>query len=179
MKDSILTFGASSSGNSINAQLAKYAANELDDVNVNFIDLNDFDMPIYSIDRENDSGIPPHAVEFKKMIRESNAIIISFAEHNGSYTAAFKNLMDWTSRIEGKLWESKPMLLLSASPGGRGGATVLQSALTYFPYMGAHIVDSLSISRFYQNFSEGGMTNSELKALLKSKIEKLQKIIKS
>ncbi len=123
MNDSILTFGASLSRNSINAQLARYAANQLVDVNVNFIDLNYFDMSIYSIYRENDSGIHPHAVEFKKLIRESNAIIISFAEHNGSYTAAFKNLMDWISRIEGKLWESKPMLLLSTSPGGRGGAT--------------------------------------------------------
>ena len=179
MKDSILTFGASSSKSSINAQLARYVAKQFDDINVNFIDLNDFDMPIYSIDRENDSGIHPHAIEFKKLITESKAIIISFAEHNGSYTAAFKNLMDWTSRIEGKLWESKPMLLLSTSPGGRGGATVLQSAITYFPYMGAHIVDSLSIPRFYQNFSEGGVTDSELNTTLKSKIEKLQEIIKS
>lgn len=178
MKDYILAFGASSSKTSINAQFARYVAGQLDNFDVNFIDLNDFEMPIYSIDRESNDGIHARAIEFKKLVKESRAVVISFAEHNGSYTSAFKNVMDWTSRIEGKLWEEKPMLLLSSSPGGRGGATVLQSALTYFPYMGAQIIDSMSLPKFHQNFSkDDGLTNPELKAELKGKIEKLKEII--
>jgi len=54
----ILSFGASNSSTSINVQLARYATRGLSGVDINFIDINDFEMPIYSIDREKESGIP-------------------------------------------------------------------------------------------------------------------------
>ena len=47
-------------------------------------------MPIFSIGKQNATGIPKEALDFKKHISNSDAIIISFAEHNGSYTSAFK-----------------------------------------------------------------------------------------
>ena len=91
----ILAFGASNSRNSINKQLVTYAAGQLTDVEVLLLDLNDFEMPIYSIDREKESGIPELAQQFKQHILDADGILISFAEHNGAYTAAFKNVMDW------------------------------------------------------------------------------------
>ena len=57
----IVAFGASSSKKSINKDLATYAASVIEDVNVLILDLNDFEMPIYSIDYENDNGIPDKA----------------------------------------------------------------------------------------------------------------------
>ena len=54
----ILAFGASNSKQSINKKLAKFAADQVADAAVQFLDLNDFEMPIYSIDRQNESGIP-------------------------------------------------------------------------------------------------------------------------
>ena len=96
----ILAFGASNSRNSINKKLASYAAMQIENADVELIDLNDFEMPIYGIDKENEDGIPQLAYKFKEHILNSDAIVISFAEHNGAYTAAFKNVFDWISRIE-------------------------------------------------------------------------------
>jgi len=99
MTKKILAFGASNSKASINKQLANYAANQLTEVEVTLLDLNDFEMPIYSIDREQAGGIPQLAKDFKQQIQEADGILISFAEHNGAYTAAFKNIYDWMSGI--------------------------------------------------------------------------------
>ena len=73
----IVAFGASSSKNSINKKLASYVANKITAEDVNIIDLNDFEMPIYSEDRHAEDGIPQKAYEFKKLINESDGIIIS------------------------------------------------------------------------------------------------------
>ena len=96
----ILSFGASNASNSINVQLARFATTYFSEYEINFIDLNEYEMPIFSIDREEQSGVPDPAHRFKDHIRRADGILISFAEHNGSYSVAFKNVMDWASRIE-------------------------------------------------------------------------------
>ena len=86
------------------------------------------------------------------------------AEHNGAYSSAFKNILDWSSRIDAKTFQQKPMLLLATSPGARGGKTVLEIAKNYFPYQGADIKGSYSLPSFNANFDpEIGITNEELK----------------
>lgn len=160
----VVCFGASTSKNSINKQLASYVGSLLEGADIDLLDLNDFEAPLYSIDREAENGIPEIILQFKQKIKDSSGVIISFAEHNGAYTAAFKNIMDWTSRIEGKLWEDKPYLLLATSPGGRGGINVLNLASNTFPHMGAQVVGQFSLPSFKQNFSEeDGIKDAELK----------------
>jgi len=168
----VVAFGASSSKKSINKNLATWAASTVSDAEVTILDLNDFEMPIYSIDRQENGGIPQAAKDFKKYIVQADGIIISFSEHNGTYTAAFKNILDWVSRLEGMLWEERPMLLLSTSPGGNGAATVLASAVAAFPYLKGKVVGSLAIPFYGKNFTvEDGITDQklagELQALIK------------
>ena len=132
---------------------------------VQVLDLNDYEMPIYSIDREQESGIPQLAHDFKKVLGDSDGIVISFAEHNGSYSVAFKNVMDWMSRIDRDVWSSKPMMLLATSPGGRGGQSVLNLAVNGFKFMNQNKQVSFSLPSFQQNFSEDeGITDAGLKA---------------
>lgn len=160
----ILAFGASSSSSSINQKLAAYTAQQIDHSTVTLADLNDFEMPIYSIDKEKEHGIPEAAVQFKNLIAVADGIVISFAEHNGSYSAAFKNILDWVSRLEGKAWRDKPMLLMATSPGGRGGQTVLEQAVGRFPFMGGQVAATFSLPSFHQNFSaEEGIKDETLK----------------
>lgn len=159
----ILVFGASNSKNSINKQLALYAASHLQNHDINAVDLNDFEMPLYGIDREKASGIPEKAQLFKTQIRKSDGIIISFAEHNGSYSTAFKNTLDWVSRIEKDVWLDKPMFLMATSPGKRGGQNVLSQATTYFPFMKGNVAARFSLPSFGQHFSAAaGITNEEM-----------------
>ncbi|PIA77760.1 NADPH-dependent FMN reductase [Gaetbulibacter sp. 4G1] len=158
----IIAFAGSNSKNSINKQLAEYAANLVNGVKVKVLDLNDFELPLYGIDYEIEHGIPDNANKFLDNIKSSDGIILSLAEHNGAYSTVFKNIFDWMSRIDGKLWSEKPMLLMATSPGARGGATVLEIAKGRFPYMGGNIVADFSFPSFSANFSEGKISNKEL-----------------
>lgn len=167
----ILAFGASTSSTSINRQLANYAAGKVPGAVVTDLDLRTFSLPIYSSDEETANGIPPDAQAFKDLILSHDAIVLSLAEHNGSYSAAFKNLYDWVSRIDQKVWAGKPMLLLASSPGGRGGATVLDAAQATFPRMGAELKATFSLPSFYDNFTPDGIKDAALAAGLNAAIE--------
>jgi NAD(P)H-dependent FMN reductase len=170
----ILAFGASTSSSSINRQLANHAASLIPGASVTQLNLRDYSLPIYSSDEEETNGIPADAHAFLAAIREHDAIVVSLAEHNGSYAAAFKNLYDWTSRIETKLWSDKPMLLMASSPGGRGGASVLEAAKATFPRMGADLKASFSLPSFYDNYSaEEGISDAALDAELKAAVAKM------
>lgn len=172
----VLAFAASNSKNSINKQLATYAAGLIPNATVEVLDINDYEMPIFSEDREKELGQPLKAQQFFKKLGDADAIVISYAEHNGSYTAAFKNLFDWTSRIDMKVYQNKPMIILSTSPGPRGARTVLNAAVNSAPHFAANVIGNLSVPSFYDNFNvdEQILKNSDLIKELQSIIEKIK-----
>ncbi len=174
MIKNIVTIGGSSSRKSINKMLAEHVGKMIDNVELTKVDLNDYELPIFSVDLENEKGFPNAATELNKVIKNADGFVISLAEHNGAYSAAFKNAFDWLSRIEGKVWRDKPMLLLSTSPGARGGQTVLDIALGRFPYMGGNIVGSMSFPSFYDNFKEDEIVDATLKANVKKLVGKFE-----
>ncbi|MFI0428990.1 NADPH-dependent FMN reductase [Mariniflexile sp. HMF6888] len=166
----IIVFAGTNSRESINKKLATYASGFVDNVSIDILDLNDFEMPLFGVDLEKEKGIPENAHKFLDLIKASDGIIVSLAEHNGAYSTAFKNIFDWMSRIDGKLWNNKPMLLMATSPGARGGASVLEIAKSRFPFMGGNIVSEFSLPSFGENFKEGkivdpGLYSSLLKAI--------------
>ena len=174
----VIAFGASNSKKSINQHFAKTAAGLLDQnqIEVEALDLNDYEMPIFGIDREMEEGIPQLAKDFKQKMIDADGIIISFAEHNSSYSTAFKNIFDWISRIEQDIWHNTPMLLLSTSPGGRGGMTVLQSAYDRFSRSNENVVGKLSLPFFQKNLGEHSeLQDEEIAAELKQLIGDLEK----
>lgn len=168
----IIAFAGSNSTTSINKQLAIYAASLVGDTEVVILDLNDFDLPLYSMNIELSEGIPKDAHKFLEIIKSTDGIVLSLAEHNGTYATVFKNLFDWMSRIDGKLWSDKPMLLMATSSGARGGATGLEIAQSRFGYMGGNIVGSFSLPSFNDNFYDGKITNSELNNQLLEEVVK-------
>lgn len=168
----ILAFAASNSRQSINKQLVTHAAEvfkaEIKPISeIEIIDLNAYEMPIYSIDRENETGIPQLARDFLDKIGGADALLISFAEHNGLYTAAFKNIFDWTSRLEKNVYQDKPIIIMSTSPGGRGGANVMKIALDGIPCFGGDIRASFTVGKFGENFQNGKLVNSDLAKTLR------------
>jgi NAD(P)H-dependent FMN reductase len=148
----VLAFAASNSRQSINRTLVNHATERLGTLmpgaEVELLDIHDYEMPIYSIDRERETGVPAPAQDFFARIGRADAVILSFAEHNGSVTAAWKNVFDWTSRIEMKLWQGRPMVLLAASPGRRAGAGVLDSQEALAPHFGGEVRGRLGIGRW-------------------------------
>ncbi len=174
----ILAFAGSTSSTSRNRELVKYVLKSFKDDEINLIDLNDYEMPIFSVDREK-KGYPEEAKKFLKNIEECDAIICSLAEHNKIYSAAFKNIYDWASRIEVKVWQGKPMFLMATSPGGFGGGNVLEHAKKFFPGFGADIKETFSLQKFDENFDleKGEISNKEFAKELQEKIEDFKKIL--
>lgn len=171
----IIAFAGTNSKQSINKQLATYAISSIEDIEPKILDLNDYELPLYGVDLENKHGIPENALNFLEQIKATDGIILSLAEHNGAYSSVFKNIFDWMSRIDGKLWSNKPMLLMATSPGARGGASVLEIAKNRFPFMGGNIVAEFSLPNFGNNFKDGKIINEDLNSELIAKVEVLKK----
>ncbi len=167
----IIAFAGSNSKQSINKQLATYASSLVEEVKVTILDLNDFELPIFGVDLEAEIGQPENAHKFLNQIKSADGIIVSLAENNGAYSAVFKNLLDWMSRIEGKTFFGKPMLLMSTSPGGRGGQSVLEIAKNRFPRHDANIIADFSLPSFRTNFSNGKIVDDNLDKELREKVK--------
>lgn len=165
----IIAFGGSPSKNSINKKLATYAASLFENAEVEVLDLNDYQMPLFSVDIEKEIGQHSLAKAFLAKIATADILVVSLAENNGNYSAAFKNVFDWCSRIGAKVFQEKPMLLMATSPGGRGGASVLEIAKNAFPRYGADVKATFSLPSFDANFDveKGKISNKELDTQLK------------
>jgi NAD(P)H-dependent FMN reductase len=174
----LLAFAASNSSKSINKRLVAYAASLVEDAEVEVLDLNDYELPLFSEDREAELGHPELAQAFLAKLAASDAVMISFAEHNGAYTAAYKNLFDWVSRPGKKVFQDKPLVLLSTSPGARGGASVLAAAVSSAPFFAGHVKASLAIPNFYENFDvvSGTLRNAELNTRLAEAVSQLREL---
>jgi len=171
----IITIAGSNSQNSINKSLLLYTSNFLENVEIISIDLNDYVLPMYGVDFENENGIPTAVKKLNELLDNADGFILALAEHNGTYTAVFKNTLDWLSRANIKVWRDKPTFLMATSPGGRGGTTVLQAAVSYFPFLGANVIADFSLPSFFDNFSEAGISNADLKEDLTQKVQLFEK----
>jgi NAD(P)H-dependent FMN reductase len=135
-------------------------------------------MPIYSIDIEKGTGIPEVVYQFKANIEKADGIIISFAEHNGHYTAVFKNIFDWLTRINRNVWQNKPMFLLAAAPGSRGAKKVLEAAVIDMGRKGGDIVGVFSLPSIWDNFNENdGITDPNLKNAFEEQLSRFRKAL--
>ena len=138
----ILAFPASKSRNSINrspgesaaARLRSHASGEAE---VEFVDPDDFETPIHSIDRETGDGILQAARTFHDGIGATDAVPVYFAGQVGSVTAAWKNILDRMSRIDAKVRQHKPVAMPAAAPDTRSGAGVPGGRKETAPFFGA------------------------------------------
>ena len=172
----ILAFAGSTSSASINKKLAIFAAENLENTSFDVIDLRDFTLPIYSEDEEK-NGFPEDAKKFSSLLDNYDGFILSLAEHNGSYAAAFKNIFDWSSRVEATIFRDKPLLLMATSPGARGGQSVLETGTERFSRMGAKELIPFSFPSFYENFKDGKVINEQLLNALKEQVSEFENAV--
>ncbi len=161
----------SNSQKSINKRLLSYTSGLLENVEIISIDLNDYVLPIYGVDFEDENGIPTAIKRLSELFDKADGFIIALAEHNGTYTAVFKNTLDWLSRVSLQIWRDKPMLLMATSPGGQGGTSVLHTAVTSFPYLGGNVVADFSLPSFFENFSNDEVSNAVFREGLAQKLQ--------
>lgn len=160
----IIAFAGSNSKKSINKKLATYVSHLFENATIEVLDLNDFALPVFGVDLEAEIGQPQLAKDFLDKLATADIIVMSLAENNGSYSTAFKNTFDWASRQYKDVFQQKPMLLMATSPGGRGGASVLELAKNNLPRYGANIKAVFSLPSFNENFDieHNRISNPEL-----------------
>lgn len=177
----ILTFSGSSRKDSSNLKLIRQTNNILQGKNIVFthINLAEFNLPIYDGDLEQNNGLPENAGKLQEILSQHTALIISSPEYNGSFTPLLKNTIDWISRpllsnpkVSGvTLFQNKPVLIISASPGALGGLRGLRHLRELLTNLGSIVIPSqLALGQAYQQFSEAGelIDASQLKSLTKS-----------
>lgn len=171
----VIAFGASTSSTSINKALATYTANLIDGAQVQVLDINNYNVPMFSEDLEKEIGQAEGAQGFLRDLAEADAFVISFAEHNGYYPAAYKNLFDWASRIDREMFKNKPAVYLATSPGPGGATSVLAAAAGSAQFFGGNVKATVSVPSFYDNFDveNGQVTNDEVAAQLKEAVATL------
>ncbi|WPC74871.1 NADPH-dependent FMN reductase [Vibrio porteresiae] len=171
----VIAYGASTSSTSINKALATYAAKQIDGAEVTVLDINSYSVPMFTEDKEKEIGHAEGAQAFLNDIAQADALVISFAEHNGHYPAAYKNLFDWATRIDRNVFKDIPAVYLATSPGPGGAKSVLAAATGSAPFFGGNVKDSVSIPAFYDNFNveKGEVTNPEIAAQIKAAVAKL------
>lgn len=173
----ILAFAGSISSDSINKKLVNWAVSHFENAEIETLDLIDYEMPLFSSDREREIGVHPLAQKFADKIDGSDLIVMSLAEYNSAYTGAFKNTFDWVSRIkERKHFGDKPVFLLSTAPGPGGGKNVSEIFMKRAPFSGANIITNFVLPKFKETFEEGkGIVDEEKKAEFFEKLELVKK----
>lgn len=140
------------------------------EVEVEVIDLADYEMPGYNQDVE-DKGMPEVVEKFKAKIKEADGLIISSPEYNHSIPGVLKNVFDWASRKTPELkdvFKGKPVGLITSSDGGFGGVRAAIAWLPIFKTLGLVVYpDQQPVPRAQDSFDENGkITDSKLKEKL-------------
>ncbi|MCI5059242.1 MAG: NAD(P)H-dependent oxidoreductase [Flavobacteriales bacterium] len=173
----VIAFSGSNSSKSINQTLVRIVAPLFETSEVEILNIRDFSAPIYGIDEEEQNGFPASMIQFKKKMDSADGYLISVPEHNGSMPAAFKSLLDWLSRMGGKIFQEKPVLFLGTSPGGRGAASVLKHIQDIMPYRGAKIVGIYGVSNFHDKISNDELIDQDDLTNIKTLITDLENAI--
>ncbi|OKY25139.1 MULTISPECIES: NADPH-dependent FMN reductase [Thalassotalea] len=155
----VLAFSGSNHSQSINQTLVTLAAEKFTSHEVTIIDLNEYEMPLYGLDVQ-EQGFPDSAIQLRELMSDYDALVIASPEHNGSMPAFLKNVIDWLSRLTtpGKPFfgdKIKPVLLMSTSPGATGGATNLKHMAELMPWWGGDVKDTYSLGGFYDKYADG------------------------
>ena len=114
---------------SFNRSLVRYVGSymaEVGNVKINEVNLGEINLPMFSEDDVTANGVPSNVIDFKRVLMDADAVLVSSPEYNGSLTGALKNAIDWASSPgEGEkplaCFRGKVCGLLSASPGAIGG----------------------------------------------------------
>jgi len=97
------------------------------------LDLRALALPLYDGDLEAREGVPAGASLLRDAIAAHDAIMIVTPEYNGFPTPLVINAFDWLSRLKDGLavTASKPVALLSTSPGALGGLRAMNYLRQY------------------------------------------------
>jgi chromate reductase len=170
----ILGFVGSLRKDSYNKALMR-AAMELipDDATIEVFDLAG--IPPFNQDLENQ---PPQILrEFKAKIRAADALLIATPEYNYSIPGVLKNAIDAASRpYADKVFDGKPVAVMSASIGHLGGARAQYHLRQSFVFLNMYPINHPEVMLPFADENidkKGNVTNEETRKLIRELLEEL------
>lgn len=140
------------------------------------IDIFEIDgIPGFNQDDEQDP--PEKVVEFKKRIREADAILFVTPEYNYSVPGVLKNAIDWASRPYGdNAWSGKPAAIMGASIGAIATARAQYHLRQMFVFLNVYAVNQpeVMIGNAHEKFdAEGNLADEATKGFIRQLLQKL------
>ena len=133
-------------------------------------------IPPFSEDDEKNP--PARVVEFKRKIREADAILFATPEYNYSIPGVLKNAIDWASRPYGdSAWTGKPVALMGASSGMLGSARAQYHLRQVFVFLNVHALNQpeVLIANAAQKFdANGNLTDEKTKEMITRLLKALE-----
>lgn len=177
---------------SFNKKLAKVARDiaESQGAQATFIDLADYDMPIFNEDFESENGLPENAKKVKQLFIDHDGFFIASPEYNSSFSPLLKNTLDWISRKESDdepslvTYSGKTACICGASPGGFGGLRGLVPLRMLLSNISVHVIpQQLAIPSAHKVFDDNGniindSTKERLESVLKAFVKTTQALKK-
>src|SRR5580658_779103 len=138
------------------------------------------DIPLYNEDLDRKPEVPAVAA-FKKIIAESDGVLIATPEYNHGIPGVLKNALDWASRpVFHSCFKNKPVSIISSSKAFTGGVRAQYQLRETLISMHAHLVmgPEVVVGGVHNNFvdelyrDEKGL-NFMLESLAKLRAESL------
>lgn len=155
----VIVFAGSARSDSVNKHVARVAARLLRerDVDARFLDLADYEMPLYHGEIEAEHGVPDAGHALAAEFVPASGLLIASPEYNGAMSALLKNTVDWVTRIDRAILRDKYYGLMAATPGPRGGVRGLALVRQWLESMRLDVTpEDLSIPNIHEVLDASG-----------------------
>lgn len=160
----ILAFSGSARRESLNRKFLSAAVDAIRDAGgeVTLVDLNDYALPIYHGDLEDEHGLPENAAKLIELIKGHGGLLVASPEYNAMITPLLKNTIDWCTRGDDNPFTGKVAAVIAASPGGFGGVRSLKEAQHLLHHLGCHVLPGQTVlPNASEAFDDDGKLKSE------------------
>ena len=152
---------------------------------VSYIDLRDFPMPLYDGDLEAEKGMPDQALRLRQLMEEHSGFLLACPEYNSSIPGVLKNALDWASRPYKDdpdliCFKAKIVNLISASPGRWGGMRSLVAVRSMLNSIGCIVLPSqFCLSAADKAFAaDGSLVDPAMQKLLQANCEEFVRVLR-
>ena len=184
----ILVFAGSARRESLNKKLSRVAAERAKQagLDVSWIDLRDYPLPLYDGDLEAEHGIPDNARKLRALLDQHQGLIVVSPEYNSFITPLMKNTLDWISRRDGDIdglasFRNKVALVMSASPGAFGGMRSLALIRQLLSHLGVTALpEQLALPKAHEAFDDNGaLKDEQMQKRLDSMVQRLAQVLRN
>src|SRR5882672_9886230 len=130
-------------------------------------------IPVFNQDEEQNP--PAKVTEFKRRIREADAILFVTPEYNYSVSGVLKNAIDWASRPYGdSAWNGKPVAIMGASPGAMGTSRAQYHLRQMLVFLNMFAINQpeVMIANAHKHFDEQGrLTDEAARKLIQQQLQ--------